>query len=1820
MADENILAIAAVAAGAYLISKKNKKDSTPLIENNEAAQKVASSLKESAKDSIAIPEQVEEPTSVDDIKDVEESIPTAPPMPESIVDPIPQEVIDAAMEHLMTKDKPKPPKLRRPVFLPKMDLSFISQIPKKTFTASDRKRYPQISKIESGDFTWTRDGDVFGININLLKTKAEELESNARVEQKKMEILEGQTFTKSIRDEILALGQEARNLVKAHQNGSVPGGTFFYREIYDYAFTDQVINFAAGFGQPVHDLRDKFKQLGGSATVYSDTFLNWEKKQREIQAAIQEAKAAHAAELEKPLDNQAEIDRLYEIYKAKRTTYYSKRSAYYANKTDANKAALDSALAEMNTAINNWQAERDKPRSNQAEIDRLYATIREKIAENVAHINLRRELGLYGLEMYSDEYRAWRDARTKFYADYKAANPNWTRESLKEAVSIWQLENPTPTRYIGLTKEEAAYFTAVNAYLASYALSLIPADYKTRFKLGTFQRQRVIESTDAKRLLFKEKSDEALATLEKFYGGGFNKSQALDDMAASIAQIQAKASDLRDLYNYGQKLINEETEFEALSTMLHNNFSPYFSKELKNIVHDFQIDLWQNEMRSASEKALRYPDNLTNEQIEYLIGRSFCVLRLDLAKRLQEVIMKYRYTDESIIEGVPAEFMRWVNLTPTKDNRGTTESGILKMLVLLYKYKPVDKAEKFMKDEILKKQKAHINLYPDYPLNFEKLKIQAQYLLRTEKYKDRLRSYFPDRIRELETEYYTKKIQAFELGQEVDIDSGNLSIAEQVKEKLPLYNYIQVAERFFFTKEEIDEDVKIHQEYLDHFHKILADVQTKDDPESIEQALFIENAMLPYFKNTLYFKKQFYSTLVKQGRELIKEQELQAKLVELENAIANNKYVGEVFQDGTKTKFKSNFVPTKEFQLPIMKGKTRYYDDRNFLLYPRVLLKSDLNQLINSPNNPLDVKTTKLLLSNIDDYPMDTMEYLDIYIKLASKAQEIADRFKRRGEFFGQNPEFAFMNLLYFFLLTKIRTKIDIRSMFDVNDLGEIGTFKYDRDPSGKPVRTFHPKIYNNVINDIKRIEAFHSSDSYDQNWIWKKLIANFEPSKFKRTDLLNNNVFTDAEILVLKHSFVTSPTPQVIIEYANEKDLTIREAIANMDKYVIPVLAYMAARLHGNINLDHDDWIRISPIGRELAGKYSAVKYQMLKAEKTAVDGIFNSYIDYLEYYEKHGTDEGWEGSYAYLFKKDSPRFSDRLSSLPDLNEYDSGTMDGLLDDIGNVFKKAVKVVKSPLEKAQDAAKSVVKGATKKVISPVTGTVKESLTQLQRGQILEAIKTTQNGLVKDMLIKRLNNAMSELEEAAIKPAGRLLKKGTYALIPRSAFQAFNRLTKIPEHLVKGDLDKVDFRAATVDILQATSGALFVTRIAGEQFGKGINSLTKNVTFFEKLDIYSGGLLTSTANISTVMDEVADGQEIDKQYLLMKSIDAAKVGAVAVSFGTAGPIVAGVGLATQVTTNAVMAETDWVEDEKTRMALSIVAAAAASYAASAASATQGAGQIAAEAGTGAAASAGTGAGAGVAAGAASAGAGAATQVATQTTVKMTFGEALKQAAINESKSYVSKEAAKQILKESGMSDSEIAALAVGIGVTATVAVISNSDKKWSEEVITRAKKTAIAQSEKRADKELKKIDPNLSVDKLKKLYDIAQGDVEQIIEEKKERFKQYVQSGELAEDAKAETERWAKREAKKRLEKQYAKYEDEFLDYLMERYGVQADYDKFITPETYLEYSNYIILLEEKRDVIIVEEIIRKRNTKKKVAVGVAAVAAAFAFSTLAGE
>lgn len=1131
---------------------------------------------------------------------------------------------------------------------------------------------------------------------------------------------------------------------------------------------------------------------------------------------------------------------------------------------------------------------------------------------------------------------------------------------------------------------------------------------------------------------------------------------------------------------------------------------------------------------------------------------------------------------------------------------------------------PPLKTKNKMREILGAKEEEFGETFPDYPADFESLSHKAFYLNSIKDEKLKLAKYWIERKKKVEKTLRMKKIELAENSEpyeDVEFPEINqLKVIKEVAPKTGIVSYIHQAEKFFYTKETISENENSHAKLLDHIKKISSTTKTKEGLIYKEQVLYMDNALIPYLEKSLAEKKKVYKFILGMGMEFQKKKELSIALNNLETALVEKRYLGAGKKTWRGFDYSSVFVPAGHFMFPRPEGE----QNNPSLNYHIVLKNVDLDKFIKSSDNPIGEKMTRLLMAPIQDHPMGTKAYMATYIALAGKGLKVADSLRRRREPFASDPEFAFYNLLFHFLLKKIRSRYDIRAMLEVTPYGK--TWKV-----GKWATNGSGAFLETKTADIERrltiMDSFFTNSNYNSDWVWTKLFSIRTHETIRQSDFADLNIFSAKELDILKYSFCAFPSLEFVMNYANTKDMMPIKALKEIDKFAATYRNFVQARVPFNRSLDHENWTSINPTFNKHMSEYNRMKYLIIKNEKEVIEDVFNDLTSYIGHWEKTGNDKDWKGNYPHLFKVNAPKHSDVVTGIvagldeyesdpideyynDDLDEYynDDGTMGGLFDFV----KKAIEVVKSPAEKLYDKAKSAVDSVgniANKVVSPISGIAKEILTDIEESKLKQLLNETYDSTIKKHIMTRLGNAMSKIEQAALRPAAKALKKGMYEVIPKSAFQSFKNLTKVPGHLIKnkGKLSKDDIRGIMTDMLRVGTGASVMSRLSMKGSGKMVNHLTKHTEFFEKLDLYSGGLLSSGANLSTMPEEIAEGREIDRGYVLHRSIDALKVGVTVASFGAGSALVAGVALGTQVGTNAILGETNWVKDSGMRSAISVVAAAGAAYATAGASTTQSAATIA------------TTEGGKVAAGAA---ASSATSVATKKAVEITFTQALKTAAVAEAKTQLSRVAAREILSEAGMDDSELAVLIVGIGVVAAVAVIG-TNTTYSNEVIERTKMAAITYAEKKADVQLKKIDPNLSVKMIKSAYNLANQDLQTIVKEKSARLEQYVKSGELLKDAQKEVERAAKREVKRKFETELAHLEDKFLDWLMDKFGLQHDYDQFITPELMLEYVDITIKVEELRtdyEIITRRKIVQARKKKWMIGAGVIAALAATTF------
>lgn len=406
----------------------------------------------------------------------------------------------------------------------------------------------------------------------------------------------------------------------------------------------------------------------------------------------------------------------------------------------------------------------------------------------------------------------------------------------------------------------------------------------------------------------------------------------------------------------------------------------------------------------------------------------------------------------------------------------------------------------------------------------------------------------------------------------------------------------------------------------------------------------------------------------------------------------------------------------------------------------------------------------------------------------------------------------------------------------------------------------------------------------------------------------------------------------------------------------------------------------------------------------------------------------------------------------------------------------------------------------------------------------------------------KLVEELSPLEKLVLRPVAQTLRKGIYEVIPKDVFDGLWKFVKMPGHLVQGKLSAKDFRNAIRGAIRFNkfiiSGGKIGQSIQKEQ-SKFVRQSIKNNSILSDLDKYSGGLLTSGQNILDMNREIAQGKKIDTLYILMRTIDGLKVyGAV-----TGGAF----GVAANVAVNYAVENTSLGESSTGRLALQIVGTAGAIYASSA--------WVDAPKGT----------------------------IQNQLGIKVydetkrvTAQEALKQAAIGESKNVAKRVAAREAIKQTNLENSEIGKAAITIGIESTVDSI-DSTKGVSDIFKERAKDKAIQVSQERADRKLAEIDPNITVENLNRIYKAKDKNLADIMTDAKNKFVEDVKSGRAKDRVLKEVDRFVVRELQEQFADTLGHYGEEMLGFLMWKYGPKWDYDYHVVPQDYIDYQFWIL-------------------------------------------
>jgi hypothetical protein len=1084
-----------------------------------------------------------------------------------------------------------------------------------------------------------------------------------------------------------------------------------------------------------------------------------------------------------------------------------------------------------------------------------------------------------------------------------------------------------------------------------------------------------------------------------------------------------------------------------------------------------------------------------------------------------------------------------------------------------------DETVKKMREILSKKEKEFLKVYPDSGLNFQMIRNRAYYLKDIAPLSKEIVTYFDDRIKHLRQQ----SIETIELLLELPADSIGreklenkiagidlrINYTREMMLKSVALPFIEQVERFYYKEDEIKTDKQDQAQYIErvkatikhHKYEIENAATMPEDKVRYEEELpFYENQVLPYLENALAAKNKVYEFIIGKGIEMVREKQL--------------------FQ--AKTLFDAQL---KAGKYPFPMGSYTFPRSSNALFFPKVdfsqtLTEADLLYYINKEDNPVGKSDSKFLLMGFNGFPATTEVYLDLYIKVGRKLALVYDQLRRKQiQNYPSDKEFAFYNLLYLNLLKNVYVDYDIRALVPFVHTGTIGKMI-----NNNVVET--PII--NIKKKIQRMEAYKQQSNFNSNFLFDTIIKKRGAKNIKDSDFTDNTIFTDQERELITYSYITPPDLRYVMKYAEVNNLLPVEAVRELDVIWNAYTKYLMRKFINNPEWNHNFYNQFTPKSAEISRKWNTLKFQIIDKQENTVNEIFKDFVSYLDHWDKHENDQEWSGKYSWLFKSNSDRnrlaglgddFSE-LSPLDHEQEHVDETMGGWLSDAFNFMTDAAK---KAAEKARAAAVRVgdnIGRPLEKFPSPITGSYKEMLSLTEKKALEAKLKGAWDDIERGKIIDRLKNAMSELEVTVMRPIGKAIKKTTYAIIPKSWFQALKRFSKIPGHLIsnKGKLSKKDIRQAMRDALQiymvAAGGgivAMHTNKIMGKQLQVGI----KNIHVLNKLDLYSGGLLTSGSNLMQVQKDIAAGKKVDRTYILMRAVDYVKVaGAVA-----AGPIM----VAATTGGEFLIQETELGESSIGRGIVRTTVTAAAIY-------SSGGSDIASKEGQ---------------------------RAGMKEGAKITAKQAINVAAQREAKATAFRELEKNAIRHTVIGKSEIGKTALHLGIGATADAIYN-DNSVSKAVQDAAVKEATAVSKARADRQLQKIDKNLTVDNLASVYKLKDKDLAQIMKDGRQKFEDDVKNGRLTEKAKLEADRYVKREINKKFQDELGKYSKEFLDYLMWKYGPKWNYDYDITPQDYILYQDWYYYYQQQAQprVFQYQYIISKAKKRTAILIGSGALAA----------
>lgn len=1195
-----------------------------------------------------------------------------------------------------------------------------------------------------------------------------------------------------------------------------------------------------------------------------------------------------------------------------------------------------------------------------------------------------------------------------------------------------------------------------------------------------------------------------------------------------------------------------------------------FYKEVKPLLADF------DKIFKTVKATLTHPNQTLTTYTTYSYAKEVKLI----AKKINDVARRKGANVFALLDKyIPDSWYEWSN--KTKGKYVYTYTGLKIPQNTIKKMKTIIKAKE---DEFLK-------VYPDSDLDFSKIRNRAYYFKDIEVMKDDLISYFPKRIIELKKEIVKVKqqmlglveesIQYTELEKMVNGLSYRRDIVIEMKMKGVVLPIVNEVEKFFYDKEQIIINKKNHQKYLDDVKSTLIflkqtinsdEADPEDKVKAEENLKFWESEVLDLVTESLTYKNKVYEFILGMGLQMVQEKQFQDAKVHFDEQLKAGKY------------------PYKKGSFSFPRPPDQPYNPS--VDYDKKLTGADAIKYMSAERTPISKEDVQYIMMGFQGFPISTDVYIDYYTKIAGHLKQIMKEKKSRHLDPYQDKEWIFFSFLYYKLMAEVPVKYDIRALLPVEAYGS--SFKTGRWGQGG---TFLEIKVADVKKKMVRVEAIRGGMNHNENFMFDKILTHTGGKIAVDADFTNKNIFSADELWIIQYSIINPPDVEYVMNYSDKNDLLPVDAMKELDLIWQAFMRYRNRRTVENRDLGHDNYRHASPMFVNMNRKWNNLKYTVAKAQKDTATAVVKELINYLTHWEKHENDTGWNGAYAWMFKSNAERFviaglyqdhddtASALGSLPNLfplsdqptyKEYLDGmgdlppleydeTMGGFLDFV----KKAIEVVKSPAEKAWDKAKSAadsVGNVAKKVTSPITGVAKEILTDLEESKLKKMMDEAYDSTIKKHIMERLGNAMSKVEKFALRPAGKLFKKVGYQIVPKSFFTALKAFSKMPEHMLKHGIDKDSMKTAMRQLLVIGTGINVHERLVMNAQGKLLGKGIADVHVIGKLDLYTGGLLTSGSNLAVMQEDIAKGKKVDRMYVLMRTVDAVKVGGAIV----AGPIM----VAAQAGAGFLINETELGETSVGRVAVRTAAAGIAIYA------TGGADVLAKE---------------GARAGATEAGKKGGT---------ITLTAATNIAIQREAKATAVREIEKNAARHTFLGDTDIGRTALGLGLAATAnAIYDESSVTAAVQKAAEAEATRVAKG--RADEQLQKIDKNLTVDGLISIYKLKDKNLKQIIKDAVTKFEEDVKSGRLLDKAKKEADRFIKREINEKFQKELSKYSNKFLDYLMYKYGPKWNYDYDIVPQDYILYQDWIYYYQEQQDprVFNITYVSSKKKAAKKAAI-----------------